>query len=77
MRANIDQRVLVDKEKVTKVRFMKFLGIILDDNIYSVNHIKSIKTSKYMAIICKERQIWITTAVLFRCILLLIYWVEL
>lgn len=57
MRANIDQRVLVDKEKVTKVKFMKFLGIILDDNIYSVNHIKSIKTSKYMAIICKERQI--------------------
>ena len=42
MKINIKQSVLIDKEEITRVKFIKFLGVIDDENISWVNHIEYI-----------------------------------
>ena len=56
----IDVRIYINEQFIDKVSHTKFLGVILDDQLNWVNHIKYIrnKVAKSIGIILKDRKVF-------------------
>ena len=58
-RLNTTNKLLMNREEITRVNFIKFLGVHLDEKlqwIYHISHVKA-KISKGIGIICKAKKV--------------------
>ena len=70
MEVNIEQRVLIDKEEITRLKIINFVCVIVDENINLIKYIQA-KMSKSMDIhYLKQFYYSVIYTYLIRCVII-------